>query len=162
MRWRPAAGELSHVFDDELVCASTRSPRRAHPRGRAVSHERARFPYDPGYLAGWVVERYQIDLRRAAAEAFGSRCEATLRSLCARQVPGDTHRNLEVDATFTEQQFKHILAPVWLLTYVYRAKSYQVLVNGVTGKIAGERPWSWIKITLLVLVILIVLYVFNS
>ena len=50
--------------------------------------------------------------------------------------------------------------PVWLVTYVYRAKSYQVLVNGVTGKIAGERPWSWIKITLLVLVILIVLYVY--
>ena len=52
--------------------------------------------------------------------------------------------------------------PVWLLTYVYGAKSYQVVVNGVTGTIAGARPWSWIKITLLVLVILIVLYLFNS
>jgi hypothetical protein len=87
---------------------------------------------------------------------------ATLRSMCSRQVPGDTQRNLQVDATFTKQQFKHILAPVWLVSYVYHAKSYQVLVNGVTGKIAGERPWSWIKITLLVLAILIVLAIINS
>ena len=160
VRWRPAAGELSHVFDDELVCAST----GIHSgRIRAVEPfpTKELIPYDPGYVAGWIVERYQIDLRQAAAAAMEQMRE-TLRSMCARQVPGDTHRNLQVDATFTKQQFKHILAPVWLVSYVYHAKSYQVLVNGVTGKIAGERPWSWIKITLLVLVILIVLYLFNS
>jgi len=160
VNWRPAAGELSHVFDDELVCAST----GIHSgRIRAVEPfpTKELIPYDPGYVAGWVVERYQLDLRQAAAEAF-EQMQATLRSLCARQVPGDTHRNLEVDATFSRQQFKHILAPVWLVSYVYHARSYQVLVNGVTGQIAGERPWSWIKITLLVLAILIVLYVVNS
>jgi hypothetical protein len=50
------------------------------------------------------------------------------------------------------------------MTYVYRAKSYQVMVNGVTGTIAGSRPWSWIKVTLLVLALLIVflIYAYNS
>jgi len=38
-----------------------------------------------------------------------------------------------------------------LMTYVYGAKSYQVVANGVTGTIAGSRPYSWIKVTLLVL-----------
>ena len=75
-------------------------------------------------------------------------------------MPGDTYRNLDVDATFTDQTFKHILAPVWLLTYVYGAKSYQVVVNGVTGTIAGSRPWSWIKITLVVLAALILFLLF--
>ena len=66
---------------------------------------------------------------------------------CARsQVPGDTHRNLDVHATFTDQRFKHMLVPVWLLDLHLRATSYQVVVNGVTGKMAGARPWSWIKI----------------
>lgn len=160
VRWRPAAGELSHVFDDELVCAST----GVHAgRLRAVEPFPTNevIPYDPGFVAGWVVERYQIDLRAAAAQAL-EQMQATLRGMCARQVPGDTYRNLEVDATFSNQHFKHILAPVWLVSYVYHARSYQVLVNGVTGKIAGERPWSWVKITLLVLVILIVLYIANS
>jgi hypothetical protein len=159
VRWRPASGELSHVFDDELVCAST-GIHRGRIRDVEPFPTQEVIPYDPGYVAGWVVERYQIDLRQAAAAAL-EQMRATLRSMCARQVPGDTHRNLEVDATFSRQHFKHILAPVWLVSYVYHAKSYQVIVNGVTGKIAGERPWSWIKITLLVLVILIVLAVIN-
>ena len=49
-----------------------------------------------------------------------------------------------------------------MLTYTYHAKSYQVVINGVTGTLAGSRPWSWIKIALLVLVALFVLYLFNS
>jgi hypothetical protein len=69
-----------------------------------------------------------------------------------------------MEATFHNQTFKHILAPVWLLSYVYGATSYQVVVNGVTGSIAGSRPWSWIKISLLILLALIVfaVYVYNQ
>jgi len=33
-----------------------------------------------------------------------------------------------------------------------------VVANGVTGNMAGDRPWSWIKITLLIIVALIVWY----
>ena len=67
-----------------------------------------------------------------------------------------------VDATYSNQTFKHILTPSWMLSYVYAAKSYQVIVNGVTGSIAGERPWSWIKIGLLVLLGLIILATWAS
>jgi hypothetical protein len=119
------------------------------------------IPYDAGYLAGWTVERYQIDLVAAAARSR-QQMEAELRRLCGAAVGGDTYRNLDVRATFSDQRFKHILVPVWLMTYTYGATSYQVVVNGVTGSMAGERPWSWIKITLLIIVILFVLYLSNS
>jgi hypothetical protein len=122
-------------------------------------------PYDPGYLAGWTVERYQIDLV-SAAERSRQQMNAALRELCGQQVPGDTYRALVVDATFTGQTFKHILVPLWLLTYVYGARSFQVAVNGVTGATSGSRPWSWIKVSLLVLAIaiiaLFVIYANNS
>jgi hypothetical protein len=36
-----------------------------------------------------------------------------------------------------------------------------VIANGVTGRMAGQRPWSWIKIVLLVLVALFLVYLFN-
>jgi hypothetical protein len=154
VRWTPAAGQLTHVFDDDLVCAST----GVHT-GRLKAIEpfptESLIPYDAGYLAGWTVERYQIDLV-GAAQRSRAQMDAALRQMCAAQVPGDTHRNLEVMAVFSEQRFKHLLAPVWLMTYVYGAKSYQVVVNGVTGEVAGERPWSWIKITLLIVLALIV------
>lgn len=152
VRWYPAAGSLDHTFDDQLVCASMGVPspllRRVEPFPTTEL-----VPYDAGFVAGWTVERYQIDLI-AAAEESRRRMDQQLRELCASQVPGDTHRNLQVQATYTGQTFKHILAPVWLLTYNYGAKSYQVIVNGVTGRTAGTRPWSWIKILLLVLVAL--------
>lgn len=154
IRWQPAAGALSHVFDDELVCASTDV---GAPLLREVEPFPATdlIPYDPGYLAGWTVERYQIDLVRAAARSR-EQMDAALRQLCARQVPGDTYRNLVVRASYSDQRFKHILAPVWLLIYTFRGQSYHVVVNGATGRIAGERPWSWVKILLLVLAVFLV------
>jgi Zn finger protein HypA/HybF involved in hydrogenase expression len=157
VRWTPAAGAVSHAFDDELVCASA-----------GVNHDQLRkvepfptsslVPYDAGYLSGWTVERYQIDLV-GAAERSRQQMDAVIRDMCARDVPGDTHRNLHVQSTYRDQTFKHILAPVWLLTYVYGRTSYQVVVNGVTGTIAGKHPWSWVKIGLAVLVGIVILLV---
>jgi Zn finger protein HypA/HybF involved in hydrogenase expression len=155
VRWTPASGKLSHFFDDELVPASTgihsQWLRNIEPFPTA-----SLIPYDPGYLAGWTVERYQIDLVAAAARSR-QQMEQEVQRLCGREVPGDTYRNLEVQTTFSDQRFKHILVPVWLLTYNFGTKTYQVVVNGVTGEIAGGRPWSWIKITLLVIVAILIL-----
>lgn len=160
VKWTPASGELSHRFDDELVCASTGIHagmlRRVEPFPTDTL-----VPYDPGYLAGWTVERYQIDLV-AAAQRSRDVMNEKLRAICGRAVPGDTYRNLQVDAAFSDQTFKHILAPVWLMTYVYGTRSYQVIINGVTGTLAGSRPWSWIKIALAVVVVLVILYFINS
>ena len=160
IRWRPASGELSHFFDDDLVAAS-KGVDPAYLRGAEPFPTKTLIPYDPGYLAGWTVERYQIDLVNAAQRSRQA-MDATLRQLCADDVPGDTHRNLQVNATYTDQRFKHILVPVWLLTYTYGAKVYQVVANGVTGEMAGERPWSWIKIALLVIVVLLALYLYGQ
>lgn len=80
-----------------------------------------------------------------------------LQQLCAMQVPGDTHRNLQVRPDYSGETFKHILVPVWLLVYDYGAKSFQVAVNGYTGKIAGEYPKSIWKILLLAMLAIFVI-----
>jgi hypothetical protein len=150
VRWEPSSGALDHFFNDELV-----------PASRGVHEEILRkiepFPtttdlvaYNAGYLSGWVVERYQIDLVAAANEARGE-MEAEMQHLCAAQVPGDTQRNLQVRADFSGQTFKHILVPIWLLTYNYGASNFQLVINGYTGVIAGKHPLSWVKITFAVL-----------
>ena len=56
-----------------------------------------------------------------------------------------------IDTEVSQVTFKHILLPVWLAAYRYRDRSYRVLVNGRSGKVSGERPWSVWKITLAVL-----------
>jgi hypothetical protein len=80
--------------------------------------------------------------------------DGKIQSLCASQVPGDTHRNLSVRANYSGQTFKHILVPIWLLSYVYGTRAFQVVINGYTGAIAGEFPKSWVKIFFLILAIL--------
>jgi len=149
IRWEPSSGSLDHFFKDELV-----------PASRGVQEQMLRkiepfptadlAPYNAGYLSGWVVERYQIDLVSAAKEARDE-MDAGMQRLCAAEVPGDTHRNLQVKNDYSGQTYKHILVPIWLLTYSYGARNFQVVLNGYTGAIAGKYPKSWIKITLAVL-----------
>ena len=79
--------------------------------------------------------------------------------MAARQVPGDTQRNLQVTAEFSGRTFKHVLVPVWLVSYRYAGKPYQIAVNGWTGAIAGERPYSAAKIALAVLAAVLVLLI---
>ena len=99
-------------------------------------------PYDTAYLSGFVVERYQINLEEAAA-ASQAQMHAALEGLCAREVPGDTQRNLQIQPQYSAQTFKHLLLPIWLLTYVYGSKTYHVVANGYTGEIAGHYPKSF-------------------
>lgn len=150
VRWVPAAGQVQHFFDDELVPGTV----GVHPgllrRIEPFPTQTDLKPYSPEYVRGWTVERYQVDLRRAA-DIGGEQMGQKLRQLCARQVPGDTQRNLVVDAQWQGRTFKHVLVPVWLVAYTYGTRSYQVVVNGYSGRIAGEQPYSWIKIALAVL-----------
>jgi hypothetical protein len=149
VRWVPSSGSVDHFFDDELEPAS----RGVHPemlRRIEPFPTKELVPYNAGYLSGWVVERYQIDLV-TAAQAAREEMDAETRRLCGAQVPGDTYRGLEIQSDYSGQTFKHILTPIWLLTYDYGARHFQVVINGYTGTIAGKYPMSWIKITLAVM-----------
>src|ERR1051326_7057068 len=152
IRWEPSSGALNHFFDDELVPAS-RGVQPQMLRGVEPFPTKELAPYNPGFLSGWVVERYQIDLV-SAAKAAREEMDQEMEQMCAARVPGDTHRNLQVETDYSGQTFKHILVPIWLLSYNYGARNFQVVLNGYTGTIAGRYPKSWIKITLAVVAVL--------
>jgi len=69
-------------------------------------------------------------------------------------VPGDTHRALRVHNTIRDVRWKHVLLPLWTVSYRHAGKVYTVLVNGQTGQVHGEAPLSWAKIVLFVLAVL--------
>lgn len=146
-RWEYASGHMSSDFDDVLVPASKGVNHTLLEKLQPFPTTRELLPYDPGYLTGWVVEQYQIDLIEAAKDSRG-RMDDLLRQQCTTQIPGDTHRNLQIAPEYSAQTFKHVLLPVWLLTYTYGTKNYQVAVNGATGKIGGDYPLSWVKIAI--------------
>ena len=156
-RWEPAWGELDHFFDDELV-PGTKGLDQWLLRGVEPFPTKDVVPYDTAFLSGFVVERYQVVLAEAAA-ASRERMDQKLRELCTRQIPGDTSRNLRIDPDYSAQTFKHTLVPVWLLTYMFGTRTFQVIANGATGAIAGHYPKSAWKIAFLVLVALIVILI---
>ena len=149
-RWVPSSGSLNHFFDDELVPATRGVQLDLLRRVEPFPTTKELVAYNAGFLSGWVVERYQIDLI-AAARAAREGMDSEMERLCGAEVPGDTYTNLNVDADYSGQTFKHVLVPVWLLSYNYGARHFQVVINGFTGAIAGRYPKSWIKITLAVL-----------
>ena len=153
VRWEPASGVVEHFFDDEPIPGTTgvsqRLLRQVEP---FMTNELV--PYDTSYVSGFIVEHYQVVLLDAA-KASEEAMTAKLREICAGQVPGDTYRNLVMHPTWSDRTFKHILVPIWLLSYTYGPKSFQVVVNGHTGRIAGDYPKSPWKIALVVLAVII-------
>jgi DNA-directed RNA polymerase subunit RPC12/RpoP len=152
VRWEPASGSLELFFDDLPVPASrgldSSLCRDIEPYPTATLTK-----YDPSYLSGFLAEENAIDLPEAL-ETAKDRMRSEIQTACAREVPGDTHRNLNVQTNFSALAYKNALLPVWIAAYDYKGKPYRFLVNGVTGKVSGTAPWSWIKVTLLVLAIL--------
>ena len=143
-RWYPSAGQLDHFFDDAPVPGTVGVRMDLLAKVEPFPTEDLK-PYDPAFVRGWTVERYQVDLRKAS-DTNRQQMDAELRALCGAQVPGDTYRDLNVQASYAARTFKHILVPVWLVTYTLGARHYQVVVNGYTGETAGDRPTSWVKV----------------
>lgn len=154
IRWTPVAGRVARHFDDVLVMAAEGLPRQ-HADALGPWDLSELVPYSPDYLAGFRAEAYSIGLREGWAIAR-QKMEAVIREDVRRAIGGDEQRILAVDTRVRDETFKHILLPVWLAAYRYRDRSYRVIVNGQTGKVRGERPWSVWKIAAAVLLGLLV------
>jgi len=73
-----------------------------------------------------------------------------------RDIGGDQQRIGQVKTDVGALTFKHVLLPVWLAAYRYRGRSFRFVINGRTGAVEGERPYSAIKIGLAVLLGLLI------
>jgi DNA-directed RNA polymerase subunit RPC12/RpoP len=150
-RWEGAAGWRQDTYDDVLVCAG-----KGLPSGLADQFStfdtRALIPYQPQFLSGWRAESYAIDLM-PGWEIGREKMESSQMGRCAGDVGGDTHRMLSVSNMFSNVTFKHVLLPIWIAAYRYNGKVFRFLVNGQTGEVVGQAPWSVWKILGLVAVI---------
>jgi hypothetical protein len=154
IRWSPASGHVSRFFDDVLVLASRALPKRftdaLEPWDLAALE-----PYRPEFLAGFRAEGYQVDLDEGFVEARAHMDRQIERDV-KFDIGGDRQRIHRIDTNVSDATFKHILLPVWLAAYKYRGKTYRFVVNGRTGRVQGERPWSAWKIAVAVILGLIV------
>ena len=152
-RWRNVSGRVSRFFDDILVLASKSLPKK-YTDGLEPWDLSALEPYKPEYLAGFRAEGYQVELAVGYTEARAY-MDRMIRRDVKYDIGGDDQRVRNVDTDISDVTFKHILLPVWLAAYQYRGQTYRFVVNGRTGRVQGERPYSAWKIGFAVLIGLI-------
>ena len=154
IRWTPVAGQVARRFDDVLVLASTGLPRK-YAEELDPWNLNALKPYSPDWLAGFRAESYTVELPEAHGIAAQRMQDVILMDI-RRDIGGDAQRITAADTQTGEETFKHILLPIWTAAYRYGGKSYSFIVNGQTGEVQGERPYSAWKIALAVIAGLIV------
>lgn len=152
--WSGVSGEVQHFFDDVLVCGSKSLPGDLIDDLGEWQLPKV-TPFQPDYLSGFKTERYAVGLKDGFVVAQGM-MEPTILNLIRRDIGGDHQRIDRKRTTHSAVTFKHLLLPAWVAVYRYHDRTFQVLVNGRTGKVTGYRPWSTSKIVALILLICVI------
>lgn len=158
-RWYPAAGTVVDGFNDVLIPASTSLPLdnqvNAEPWGEDGTLKEL-VPYDDAYLAGFRCESYSVDLP-TGFEGAKFRMRPTIEGSIRADIGGDHQRITSMQSSYDRITFKHILLPLWVSAYRFNRKLYRVIINGRTGELVGDRPYSRWKIGSLIAVGVVVI-----
>ncbi|MGB7925507.1 MAG: hypothetical protein WCF57_19875 [Pyrinomonadaceae bacterium] len=157
-RWYSASGTVTRWFDDILIPAT-----RSLPQNRLTALEPWDLvelkPYDPAFLSGYKAQRYQVEL----AEGFEHAKQVAAQVITGdvrRDIGGDEQRIDNISTSYAAITFKHLLLPVYAGAYRLNQKVYQVVINGRTGEVQGDRPYSALKIGCLIVFVLFVILFF--
>jgi ribosomal protein S27E len=150
--WRWESGSVRVTIDDLLIegtaCLS------ALLLGRIKNYDLHQLEaYDPKYLAGQHAKGYDIPLEKAWEKGREQMREQT-RQACRSRASSSQIRNFSMNLDFADESWRYILLPVYLAAYRYGDKTYQVMINGQTGVIAGQRPVDWLKVWLAIAALL--------
>lgn len=154
--WNYASGAISRFFDDVYIPATKSVVPKYLKKLNWQFNELV--PYEPAYLAGHKAQTYQVSLEEGFAE-FKQIAANVIYEDVRRDIGGDEQRVGSVDTDYSNITFKHLLLPVYAGAYRYNNKVFQIVVNGRTGEVQGERPYSWLKITGFVIFILFIIIV---
>ena len=155
--WWPLSGRHHRYYSGYMVSGS-----KGLPHEQALRIQPFNLPalkrYEPYYLAGWLAEEYSVERGSALStcqEEFQRREQANIAAF----LPGDRHSGLAVETQFSQVSSDLCLLPVYILSYRYHDKVYRYLMNGQTGKVAGEKPISQTRIAIAVGVVVAIVIV---
>jgi DNA-directed RNA polymerase subunit RPC12/RpoP len=157
IEWMETAGYVTRHFDDVCVPATKSLPVEYLEKLEPWDLQELKS-YEPAFLSGHKAQTYQVALDEGF-ERFKQIADVAIREVIKKDIGGDEQRIDAVRTTYSNITFKHLLLPIYAGAYKFNGKTFQIVVNGRTGEVQGERPYSWIKITLFVLALLIVIMI---
>lgn len=150
--WVWESGQATLKIDDLLQPGTGRLSARLLKEVKSYDLSQLAL-YEPKYLAGLQAQAYDIPLEKAWDSGRQEMREMT-RQACLGQASTSQVRSFSMNLDFADESWRYVLLPVYLATYTYESKPYQVMVNGQTGKITGQRPADWNKIWLVIALML--------
>jgi predicted RNA-binding Zn-ribbon protein involved in translation (DUF1610 family) len=162
-RWYPVAGHVAEFFDDIQICASKSSESAVIEGVLPYNTIHGTIPFSTQYLAGFKAEKYSIKADEGFERAK-SKVQQELHSRAHSDIlmkGYNTADSIRLNIQYKEIKYKHVLLPVWSAVFGFNGKTYRYVINGETGRVSGQRPYSAIKITIAVIIgILIALGIF--
>ena len=165
IKWRWKNGQVTQRVDNHLISGTTRiTPGLLAQIWDFKLADMAE--YAPSYLAGIHAQAYDVQLDPAWETARHEIRERTMKAARKQALePKDAKklRNFTLSVDFADEEWRYLLLPFYLAAYQHNNKPYQIVVNGQTGSIAGQRPADWRRVGAVVAVLLAagpLLYVF--
>lgn len=142
--WDEVAGQISRSFDGIRVPACSPLPEKVPdwPLDALV-------PYAQGATAGRRIIAYDLEPGQGFTRARYRMADEIERDVRA-DIGGDEQRIKQVDTDYADESCTLLLLPAWLVTYAHGSRTWSALVNGATGEVAGNRPYSSAKISVLI------------
>lgn len=144
--WRWESGNVQQQFDDHFIPGTTKISAGLLARV-GVFDPQGFVEYQPNLLAGMIAQAYDRSLDQAwaiAREGWRDR----IRYACYGQASSGQIRNFSMDLDYANERWRYVLVPIYLAAYQREQRTFQVLVNGQTGQVAGQRPVDWMRVGL--------------
>ena len=122
--------------------------------------------FDDSYLFEFLSEKYNISEEQLVDEAIKK-----VKTYFIEEMKKDIKGPNEVKVSDTSinlynSKCSQVLLPIWFLELRYKNKNYTILMNGQTGKIAGDFPiktnkiiFMWLGLFIIISIILLILQV---
>lgn len=160
--WYNTSGFYQEFIDDHLVSATTRYDRNMMKKVEPFNVLNNKG-YRPEYVAGFLSERYSIGLKEGwnqARKEIHDHLHGKITSEIKRDHNADRVRNVKFSTTHDNITYKYLMIPIWLSSFTFKNKIYHFMVNGQTGKVGGDVPTSPLRVTIAVLAVATVLFLF--
>ena len=148
IRWYPTSGSYSLFVDDYPVLASKTHDSKMLEKLLPFRTEENKA-YEPEFVAGFVSEKYSVGLKEGWDIAKPG-VDKIIKTGIENQICDQhftTHvRFVQFKAQYNDLKYKYLLLPVWNSHYKYKDKTYNFMVNGQTGKVAGKSPVSPLRV----------------
>ena len=149
VNWTSVSGRLQNSFDDITIGAS-KTISHSILNNLTPWHTQKLIPFDKRYLSGFKAEEYTVGLDNAF-EYAKVKMNIIIEQDIKRDIGGDQQRINNMQTSYNNTTYKNVLFPVWTAQFKWKNREYNYAINAQTGKISGERPYSVVKITLLII-----------